>query len=501
MEADFKKFKIEPLEDSQGIYGLEFQNTVCGWFGDQDRYLFLVRPDVVASASGHFLTPELFHTLPLKNAGWCDKTTEQYLLKISAQTILSERGINTQQGPAGYENSQDFWKKFWGFRSVAQQLLNSRLNKVYSGALPENYLLLIRRYPIKFRKSLFIALCRNGERAWQLAETFPALACHIFLMIRDKSAEEHLSAMVREGAKLREIACAVNIPMSFRRFHPANLKNLFSKAKNILSKHPELIDSHSPAKVPKVKAWLEAISIAYEKTGNIDFAKWTARNAMKLGHYREVPGMIQDISDFVKAGEANALIRQIDPNQYSLIAKLQDLKGSVSFSFRNDQSLFQEDPLIHRPFNPRQAPHTLKALSDEWHEGVSKIEAEKVQFPEPWYSGGQVKEYLIAPIVDYVELSAAARKFRNCAGSYSKNIANGVCFLYTVSNGKKEVAMFELSHGSPPKISQIKGPCNSKVDSKARRIIMQWLREKIKAEGKGLQPKLERWLCELFGLV
>lgn len=462
--------------------------TIAGWFGNDHKtsYLYLARPDELVR-EGKYLTPELFQTLPFKEASWSKHTSEHTLLRLCVETIYRERGLDTAKGPQEYKDKKEFWKKFWGYKSIAWKLLNSRLNKVYSEALPQDYLTLIRRYPIQYRGGLYKLLCIEGERAWQLAETFPALALYVYLIVHDQHKKAVLCEMVRDGAKLKDIARTANVPMSFRNFPPATLNALCSKAGNLLLKKPRLIDSHAPATVPKIKAWLQAISIAYGKTKNVDFAKWTARNAMKLGHFREATSLIQDISDFVRAGEANALIRQIDRKQYELIRELEDIKGNQTF--RNDQALFQEDPLIYRPFNSYLAPHTLKALSDEWHEAVARIEAEKIQFPDPWFSGGKIRDYTIEPIADHVQLSAAARRFRNCASTYSRQIAGGDCYLYTVSNGKKEMAMFELTYGKPPKMTEIKGPCNAKVDDKTTRAVRQWLKEKIKAEGYGGVPE------------
>jgi len=483
------KFKIEALKDSKGIYGLEFKNTIGGWFGSRqgNNYIYLVRPDALARERKHlnkeYLIPELFHTLPFKDAGWCKKTTEHALFRLCMETICRERNLDIIKGLQEHQDKKEYWQKFWGFRNIAWKLLNSRLKKVYSEALPEYYLKLIRRYPIKYRQDLFKHLCIEGERAWQLADVFPALALYVYLILDEPAEKSELSAMVREGAKLKDIARAARVPLGFRHFPPATLNALCSKAGSLLSNHPRLIDNHAPATVPKMRAWLGAINSAYHKTENIEFVKWTARNALKLGHFREVASLIQDISDFVKAGEVNALIRQVDQKQYALIKKLESLKSN--YALMENPELFQEDPLIHRPFNPYLAARTLKALSDEWHEAVAKIEAEKVQFPDPWYSGGKIRDYVIEPIADHVQLTAAAKRFRNCASTYSRNIAGGHCFLYTVSNGKKDMAMFELERGNPPTMTEIKGPCNSKVDAKTTRAARQWLRESVKAEGNG----------------
>ncbi len=131
---------------------------------------------------------------------------------------------------------------------------------------------------------------------WQLVESFPWLAVRIFTDEANES--RHL---VRRGAKMRDIADAVGIPMCFKRFHP---KATFYVAElsGLLCRHPDVVSHHCPKGINPQSSWLSIIAKARE-SGNEDFAIWTAIHCEALGddsaHWIRIA--LEDLNDWIKA--------------------------------------------------------------------------------------------------------------------------------------------------------------------------------------------------------
>ena len=75
---------------------------------------------------------------------------------------------------------------------------------------------IINKYPMSARKGLSEALLAYGRNGWQLLESFPCLAVCVFTTTSYKVRDAH--KMIRDGARLRDIAEHVGILMSFKRF-------------------------------------------------------------------------------------------------------------------------------------------------------------------------------------------------------------------------------------------------------------------------------------------
>jgi len=468
---------IEYMQDGKGLYGLKINGEAGG--------ALYVRPDMVVDHAEIYLrnVPSLFHAIPGgKRVKWWSGSTEANLQDSLSAIISEERGV-----PKPWDNVKMDWKGYIMACNTARGMINSRINKLYSELMPEKHLQILRRYPVNCRNALYPELCKGGVRAWQLAETFPALAWAILSAWRgDDAMRDHALDMVLKGARLRDVAAVVGIPMSFRRFKPALCKHVIGPAGRFLRDYPGLVENHCPATVPRQRAWLIAIAEAKANIKDDAWPVWVAKHGMRLAYYQEVPRLVSDIGDFVRAGVANRLVDQIDPEQVQRVFALMSCKEP--FTQQAPANLLDRDPLIPRPFSPDMAPQTVKRLSDQWHEDVSRVEAEKVTFPPAWYQGGTVAGVSIEPIRDHVELSAQARRFRNCAATYSRQIAQGVCYLFTASHEGKPVAMIEIERDNPPRLAQVSGPCNKKPDAHITRAINKWFKERLKVEGNGKAP-------------
>lgn len=460
------------LGDAKGIYGLRVE-------AGPNHCEINVRPDKVSPDSA----PDILHALPRNTPRWCNGL-EKSAVSLLHMAMTEDAGIPSVPFKDLPQRDAQSW---FGYRRLAEKTINSLLSRLYAEVVPAGWLSTIRRYPIR-RGNLYAGLCRGGDRAWQLAETFPVLALFLYSRDTDSDCNREARRRVRAGAPLRSVAGMAGVPMAFRRFPPA-VANLKLRAGEVLARHPDVIENHAPATVPRLRVWLRAISAAKESGGE-DFAVWVARHGEGLGHWRGIPEIARDMGDWANASARADLVSRINDDQAGLISELMGdtdpVSGMLAARLHSER---QRATVLGRPFRPEMAPQTALALSDEWHERVSQLDgAASVEFPKPWYEGGEIDGYTVTPITTPIELSAAARRFRNCSAGYAEDVASGDRFLYAVST-ETPVAMFELLRGDKPRLGQIKGPCNKTVPSAVTKAVKRWFQASKRSEGKGAMPE------------
>src|SRR5262249_31876905 len=171
------------------------------------------------------------------------------------------------------------------------------------------------RFAFPYRKDIYRAGAMS-QRALQLAEAFPVLALRVYYTsyrCRDPSsvfAEEHrtydamrkaseASALVERGARLRDVAAVMGVPMALRRVKPgaAHLVGAWH--------NPEWVLSYMPDSLPRMRLWLLAVNTAHG--AGSDFAEWTARHVSQIpcGSENELAWFLNKTADWVRASHGN----------------------------------------------------------------------------------------------------------------------------------------------------------------------------------------------------
>ena len=335
---------------------------------------------------------------------------------------------------------------------------------------------LVERYPPTLRAQLCKGLFDSEGNGWQLVESFPWLAVRIFAEQDD--AANSARYLVRRGAKLRDLADAVGVPMCFKRFVPKATFRV-PELSEFLCRHPDVVSHHCPEQAQRQRSWLSIVAKAYE-SGNEDFAVWTAIHWESL---REEPdsgrirGVVEDLNDWVRACAIEHASRSIEVDDIEKIHKaMLSTRGAESAdSLRKWWQGMSGTVEAGRLFNKEMSPQTVLRLSEEWHERAAVTEAADVEFPEPWYEGGNVGDYHIEPIKTAPELSRYAYRLHNCATQYAHQIAEGCCFIYVVLQSDTPKAMVELiRNGKHAELSQLKGPCNGQVSEELETAVNTW---------------------------
>jgi len=332
--------------------------------------------------------------------------------------------------------------------------------------------ILVRKYPHEFQSDLYKRLCEAKGNGWQLIESFPWLAVRVFVF-NDRPANE-ARHLVWQGAKIREIAEWVNVPMCFKRFAAAHQARLL-KVHDFLSEHTDLVSHHCPKCVADQGSWLTHIRTA-RSSGSSEFAIWVAVHRPELVAIEPdrqlLRSKICDWRDWVRAG----VVQRIGSENIDSICQItndQDLISGIEGWWQGYIDLAEAG----KPFNKEMSPQTIIKLSDEWHERQAVKQAADVEFPQEWFESGTVGDFRIEPVRTSAELSKYAYYFHNCATSYAHNIANGHCFLYVVFEGGDLKAMLEIIRkGRGASVDQLKGLRNSKVSEELETAVNTWFK-------------------------
>ena len=322
---------------------------------------------------------------------------------------------------------------------------------------------LARRFRTIIRYDVYRHISRDPWAA-QLAITFPLLARLLYAAL-PMDASEEARAMVLRGAKLREVAGAVGLPMYYRRVEPRAssfaIENLTS----------EELD-HLPNGTRAQTAWFSLMSIAERERQNprtgaaqepsARILKWTAKNAVHFGvDWRSSKAAFLNLNDWMQACEHNS-----NPN------------------------------LIRRPFSPDMSLATVRELSDEWHYAVAMADHRSdAVFPEPWLPEQTVKGYHFVPLRTPEELFIEGRKMHNCLATYVERITGLETFIYSIRKDDESVAVLSLNHrtngGELPvlgSLREIAGPCNAPVGKDVRQAAIRFANQPLAMPKQEYEP-------------
>lgn len=443
------------LRDSRGVYGLGFPGS--------DDVSIITRPDRVERARTRIAYQRIVpNSLVFKG-------TREYELFSRLHRLMLERAGLADPARRLFGNGSVFpralqdehRRTYFGLRKSAISCCNRLLSEALAaGDAPA--LGVIRRFPIRFRHDLYAAACKLGPRAVQLCETFPVLALIFFTRyfrahsrgdtqrIRREGTE-----MVLRGEKLKKIAAMVGFPMIFRRVKPG------AAAQAVTVEIPdELLYRFLPTTLPAQRLWLAAVDRA-TRFGP-DFAVWTARRFADFTRSRSsILAELEDIGDWVKC---SVLCETQDP-QRGLFP------GAVPPMARPAGSRF-----VTRHFRKEMGLKTVRHLSRRWHEALAaNMEQGSVKpFPQPWLQEGEVDGLRMVPLRDSAALYLEAKLMHHCVATYTEDVLRGEAYFYSVRHNDERLATIELRGGG---LGQIRGKCNSGVDSRLKQSIKKWLRD------------------------
>jgi hypothetical protein len=479
---DSRPMPVDLLRDGRGIYGIGVSESFdyeaiawrCGVVPEPAPWerpfhrppnALILRPDWFVDTKPH--NAVLQKIVGGLRRGPFKRSSEEQLRQFIHHEALNRAGLSW---PPSHDPKERWWstdKKlqarnrgvYHGLRCLSLHVINDLIGTALQQA-DADAVKAARRFTFARRESIYRAAALS-RRALQLTETFPVLAVAIYSdhwrlppiadfsnwdAQRTEIADRQSTAthLVDRGARLREVAAVMNVPMPLRYIKPG----IAHLATDVFCRHPELLN-FLPDTTEQQRIWLLVVNWAFGKV-DADFGVWTARHVPKIPGRRdqEVGSFISDIADWVRAG------------------KPAPWPPPAGHAF------------VVRPFTPSMSLKTVTTLSAEWHEAVAAaMDGPDAAFPPPWYPTAKVGDFDILPIETSAELYREGAAMHHCVGTYVEAVQNGRCYVYSVRQADKRIATFALVRGAVSgELSEIRGPCNAQVPEKTIAAVRRWLR-------------------------
>lgn len=476
--------RLELLQDEKGVYGLFAKDLPEGW----DRLKpIITRPDRVIERD----EPSSAALQMLPSSKRFKNSAEGQLL----EAIIDCWGKETAK-KRGLERLPP--KDYFALTARCRRIINSLLFQALAVANPE-YLRTARRYPVGYRWLIYRACCLYGERAHQIANTFPLAAamayCGVYEIVRSDANYESVSSrcaelreLVQKGSPLAVIAKAMHVPKMVRYILPANVSR---PRWGCLAKNPEFF-FYMPRTTHKQRRWFSALNVALDLRVSSDFVGWVARHSLELGDsHGTVASTLRDFSDWLKACDDKLKQAELESlkAKFEVLALRATALGKWVYNPIGFDSNFQ---FVTRIFTPDMSTRTVQTLCDQWHEAFSmaKCPGQEIAFPGPWYEGSDVNGYTITPIRTRLELFRHGRTMHNCSATYAGRIIRGECFFYEVTKDGKCVAtlMIEDKDGQTV-LSDLRTMCNGRADNNLKSAVTRWLTKNKRLYGNGNRPE------------
>ena len=475
-----ERLRVELLSDNQGVFGV---GTI-----DENRFekIFLItRPDRMVDYAGAAIAHDRCALQPVPRPRFCH-TVEGELVQMLHKNMAQRHGLLDEQSPVWRSWSEAPDPKrarqiYHGLKIKSLKIVNSVIRKALEVA-DQKALIASRRFPIRYRAQLYRSFCQYGERAIQLAGTFPLLAVTLFTdsfswndaddsapgdwekrwrQQKAKDDERRWTgiSMVLKGVRLNKIAAAMGILYRLRHVKPGATRWV---------DHPpvEALDC-LPKTTRKQRLFFLALGAVKER--GIPFDPWLGEFIESMAN-RGAIAELDEIVDWL-CSEINSIPEQ----HFEIVDRFRQLGlfDTQAQPRRNGGAEF-----VTRPFSPDMSLKTVRQLTAEWHEAVANnmTEGKLQKFPQPWINGAEIDAHKIVPITDSRELYLASKALHNCANGYEANILGCNCYLYTVSNGdNRPAAMVEMVQtDNGVVLRQIKGCCNASAPKEIERMVRRW---------------------------
>jgi hypothetical protein len=269
----------------------------------------------------------------------------------------------------------------------------------------ENVLL---RFPALVRREAR-RLARSSARMADLATVFPGLLAAMALRRGTLDARQHAAALIEDGALLKSVARALDVPMWLRRLPPEAFDALpaYLPKSEVFGRR---IATRMPLPGTESAFWLKSVLFA-ERACHEDFAIWLAGQNV-----------------FADRGDAEKL--------FAVLAVY------AWYSSRPDTEGYK---LIVVPWRPEIAFDTALCAAKSWFNRVRLV----LQMPmgaidDPWLKPGSALGYTFEPLLNNVDILAEAHAMQNCADQYGDRIVREKCRLFSVRRNGARVATLEI---------------------------------------------------------
>lgn len=216
---------VELFRDGRGVYGIGVTDETLA------RSREFEHARVVGARQPLILRPDCLQQLPRqlpctaalqKIVGRCPvflRTTEEALRQVihhkAVELVLpAEDGSNFLRCSTDEIRVAEYRRKYHGLRLLSVSLINRLIGQLIEEAADHDAIRAARRFAVSYRQDLY-GCAALSRRALQLIDTFPVLALALYSRWRLFEGGDPLAAiLVERGARLRDVAAALETPMA-----------------------------------------------------------------------------------------------------------------------------------------------------------------------------------------------------------------------------------------------------------------------------------------------
>lgn len=313
----------------------------------------------------------------------------------------------------------------------------------------------IKRYAKGYQRRLR-KLVKTSSRLGDLLYSFPAAAFAIVSGCADHNRRGEAVRLVKDGADLRRVARALDLPGWSKRLPPEAFvepigdlsgDEVFNrKIVNLIPEEPEV-----------AAMWLKWL-LAARAGCDDDFALWIAAQKIYSPDWAE------------------HFVRPIDP-------PILPLSTFAWFSAHENEPASR---LIDRPWHKRMGLGTAVTNMVAWFDKVllELSRADQHRGPGRYSKRKGKNRFTLVPLVTAQELAEEGEAMNHCVATYASAVAQGHCRIYSVRRGNRRLATLELRWPNHrmgrPVINQLLGHSNVAVDREVYLAVGDWLAQNQK---------------------
>ncbi len=275
-------------------------------------------------------------------------------------------------------------------------------------ARPDEVETFVARFQVSERREVR-RIVRSSPRFAELAFVFPG-AVHALAARRGPlSARKHAMSLIEQGAPLRNVARALDLPLWLRRLPPETFTGSLPALPS-----SEAFARRIPNRLPKGAGesafWLKSVAFAAEACHE-DFALWLAEQQV-----------------FADPGDPTRLFGIL-----AAYAWFSGLEGSRAHD------------LIVVPWRAEIAFDTALCAAKSWLNRLRLVlQLQDGVIADTWLAPGSALGYAFAPLIERRAILEEAQAMQNCADQYAERLARDKCRLFSVRRNALRAATLEI---------------------------------------------------------
>ncbi len=309
--------------------------------------------------------------------------------------------------------------------------------------LPDALEELASRFPSTIRREAR-RLMRTSARVAEMAEVFPGLLYALAARRGPSAARLNALSLIENGAQLKTVARALDMPMWLRRLPPEAFEKLSLELPN-----SETFSRRIAARLPKASAasafWLQSVVFAH-RACHEDFAIWLASQPI-----------------FDDAGDTEKLLSVLS-----------------AYAWYSAKPEMDAHNLIVVPWRSEIAFDTALCAAKSWFNRMRLV----LQLPsgaltDTWLKPGGALGYMFEPLLSHADILAEAQGMQNCADQYAERLVREKCRLFSVKRNGQRVATLEIGQhqreATVLAINQLKARHNMAAPAEVWQAAYSWM--------------------------